>query len=253
MEAAPLASSLHILHLSTASPRLPFFKSTLPLSSSTSSFASIRRRSKSRRSYGAVSASSSSALETLEVAAAVGEEGRGVGGEVSELKDWMHMNGLPPCKVVLRERASYDENLKATHYVTASEDLKVTIVVRVCWGFSGVVLLLMWFIVAFLLFSVGDTAFSVPNSLVVTLERVLGNETIGFVMHIVIPYTSEVHPKPRISPTKRSYWQQINCQNWLAWLYEKKQGKKSFWYPYIKELDHQRGRGQLAVESPLLW
>lgn len=26
---------------------------------------------------------------------------------------------------------------------------------------------------------VGDVAFSVPNSLVVTLERVLGNETIG--------------------------------------------------------------------------
>lgn len=36
-------------------------------------------------------------------------------------------------------------------------------------------------------------------------------------------------------------------------MYEKKQGKKSFWYPYIKELDRQRGRGQLAVESPLLW
>lgn len=39
----------------------------------------------------------------------------------------------------------------------------------------------------------------------------------------------------------------------LYLMYEKKQGKKSFWYPYIKELDHQRGRGQLAVESPLLW
>lgn len=26
---------------------------------------------------------------------------------------------------------------------------------------------------------VGDVAFSVPNSLVVTLERVLGNETVG--------------------------------------------------------------------------
>jgi hypothetical protein len=36
-------------------------------------------------------------------------------------------------------------------------------------------------------------------------------------------------------------------------MYEKKQGKKSFWYPYIRELDRQRGRGQLAVESPLLW
>lgn len=36
-------------------------------------------------------------------------------------------------------------------------------------------------------------------------------------------------------------------------MYEKKQGKKSVWYPFIRELDRQRGRGQLAVESPLLW
>lgn len=39
----------------------------------------------------------------------------------------------------------------------------------------------------------------------------------------------------------------------LYLMYEKKQGKMSFWYPYIRELDRQRGRGQLAVESPLLW
>lgn len=39
----------------------------------------------------------------------------------------------------------------------------------------------------------------------------------------------------------------------LYLMYEKKQGKESFWYPYIRELDRQRGRGQLAVESPLLW
>lgn len=39
----------------------------------------------------------------------------------------------------------------------------------------------------------------------------------------------------------------------LYLMYEKKQGKDSFWYPYIKELDRHRGRGQLAVESPLLW
>ena len=36
-------------------------------------------------------------------------------------------------------------------------------------------------------------------------------------------------------------------------MYEKKQGKKSVWYPYIRELDRQRGRGHLDVESPLLW
>jgi len=39
----------------------------------------------------------------------------------------------------------------------------------------------------------------------------------------------------------------------LYLMYEKKQGKKSFWYPYIRELDHERGRDQLSVESPLLW
>jgi hypothetical protein len=39
----------------------------------------------------------------------------------------------------------------------------------------------------------------------------------------------------------------------LYLMYEKKQGRDSFWYPYIKELDRHRGRGQLAVESPLLW
>lgn len=30
-------------------------------------------------------------------------------------------------------------------------------------------------------------------------------------------------------------------------------GKESFWYAYIKELDHQRARGPLAAESPLIW
>lgn len=39
----------------------------------------------------------------------------------------------------------------------------------------------------------------------------------------------------------------------LYLMYEKKQGKKSVWYPFIRELDRQRGRGQLAVQSPLLW
>ncbi|RZC48256.1 hypothetical protein C5167_041210 [Papaver somniferum] len=29
--------------------------------------------------------------------------------------------------------------------------------------------------------------------------------------------------------------------------------QKSFWYPFIRELDRQRGRVQLAAESPLLW
>ncbi|XP_065877847.1 ribulose-1,5 bisphosphate carboxylase/oxygenase large subunit N-methyltransferase, chloroplastic [Euphorbia lathyris] len=121
-----------------------------------------------------------------------------------DLKSWMHNNGLPPCKVLLKERPSYDANLSPIHYIAACEDLQA-----------------------------GDVAFSVPNSLVVTLERVLGNETIA-----------ELLTTNKLS--------ELACLA-LYLMYEKKQGKKSFWYPYIRELDRQRGRGQLAVESPLLW
>ncbi|KDP46324.1 hypothetical protein JCGZ_10164 [Jatropha curcas] len=124
--------------------------------------------------------------------------------QFGDLKSWMHKNGLPPCKVVLKERPSLDAKLRPIHYVAASEDLQA-----------------------------GDVAFSVPNSLVVTLERVLGNETIA-----------ELLTTNKLS--------ELACLA-LYLMYEKKQGKQSFWYPYIRELDRQRGRGQLAVESPLLW
>lgn len=124
--------------------------------------------------------------------------------EFGDLKSWMHKNGLPPCKVVLKERPSHDKKLRPIHYVAASEDLQAT-----------------------------DVAVSVPNSLVVTLERVLGNETLA-----------ELLTTNKLS--------ELACLA-LYLMYEKKQGKKSFWYPYIRELDRQRGRGQLAVESPLLW
>ncbi|CAI9111538.1 OLC1v1011787C5 [Oldenlandia corymbosa var. corymbosa] len=126
-------------------------------------------------------------------------------GEERDLKTWMHENGLPPCKVVLMDRpCPHNDNHRPIHYVVASEDLQT-----------------------------GDIAFSVPNSLVVTLERVLGNETVA-----------ELLTTNKLS--------ELACLA-LYLMYEKKQGKKSFWYPYIRELDRQRGRGQLAVESPLLW
>ncbi|KZV47565.1 hypothetical protein F511_32229 [Dorcoceras hygrometricum] len=126
------------------------------------------------------------------------------GDEFGDLKSWMHRNGLPPCKVVLKDRPSHDSMHAPIHFVAASEDLQE-----------------------------GDVAFSVPNSLVVTLERVLGNETVA-----------ELLTTNKLS--------ELACLA-LYLMYEKKQGKKSFWYPYIRELDRQRGRGQLAVESPLLW
>uniref|UniRef100_A0A5B7AH19 Putative histone-lysine N-methyltransferase setd3 isoform X2 n=1 Tax=Davidia involucrata TaxID=16924 RepID=A0A5B7AH19_DAVIN len=124
--------------------------------------------------------------------------------EFGDLKSWMHKNGLPPVKVVIKERPSQDAKHRPIHYVAASEDLQA-----------------------------GDISFSVPNSLVVTLERVLGNETIA-----------ELLTTNKLS--------ELACLA-LYLMYEKKQGKNSFWYPYIRELDRQRGRGQLAVESPLLW
>ncbi|CAH8271053.1 unnamed protein product [Arabidopsis lyrata] len=126
------------------------------------------------------------------------------GDDSEDLKFWMDKNGLPPCKVLLKERPAHDLKYKPIHYVAASEDLQK-----------------------------GDVAFSVPDSLVVTLERVLGNETIA-----------ELLTTNKLS--------ELACLA-LYLMYEKKQGKKSVWYPYIRELDRQRGRGQLDAESPLLW
>lgn len=47
------------------------------------------------------------------------------GDEYGNLKSWMHKNGLPPCKVVLRDRPSHDAKHSPIHYVAASEDLQV--------------------------------------------------------------------------------------------------------------------------------
>lgn len=74
----------------------------------------------------------------------------------------------------------------------------------------------------------GDVAFSVPNELVVTLDRFLGNETVAELL----------------SSNKLS---ELACLAFYL-MYEKKQGKKSFWHPFSKELDCQRGRAPLAVD-----
>lgn len=42
-----------------------------------------------------------------------------------DLRSWMDRNGLPPCKVMLKDRPSHDPNLRPIHYVAASEDLQV--------------------------------------------------------------------------------------------------------------------------------
>ncbi|PON46316.1 Rubisco LSMT, substrate-binding domain containing protein [Parasponia andersonii] len=194
---------------SSSSPNRPPFLlhsrvSISPRRKNPSLLTSSSCRSFRRRNFCSASSSSSSSNSDTLVAAGSREEEEGEEGGFVDLKSWMHKNGLPPCKVVLRERPSHDEKHRPIHYVAASQDLQV-----------------------------GDVAFSVPNSLVVTLERVLGNETIA-----------ELLTTNKLS--------ELACLA-LYLMYEKKQGKKSFWYPYIRELDRQRGRGQLAVESPLLW
>ncbi|KAA8548206.1 hypothetical protein F0562_004533 [Nyssa sinensis] len=170
---------------------------------------SVRKNHRNANSTRRGNMCSASSSDTL-VAGSRKEDGRSLEveskkeDEFGDLKSWMHKNGLPPCRVVLKERPSHDAKHRPIHYVAASEDLQA-----------------------------GDIAFSVPNSLVVTLERVLGNESIA-----------ELLTTNKLS--------ELACLA-LYLMYEKKQGKKSFWYPYIRELDRQRGRGQLAVESPLLW
>ncbi|KXZ43296.1 hypothetical protein GPECTOR_95g685 [Gonium pectorale] len=79
----------------------------------------------------------------------------------------------------------------------------------------------------------GEVAFSVPEHLVLTLDRIFESE-----------FVAELLTTDKLS--------ELACLA-LYLMYEKKLGKKSFWYPYIKELDRQRARGPQAVESPLLW
>lgn len=75
---------------------------------------SARKNSRSLRQKSSCAASSS---ETL-VAGSRKEE-------VADLQSWMHKNGLPPCKVVLKDRPSHDDKHKPIHSVAASEDLQV--------------------------------------------------------------------------------------------------------------------------------
>ncbi|KAJ9562482.1 hypothetical protein OSB04_007642 [Centaurea solstitialis] len=184
----------------------PYFSSSTHRPISVLSISNSRDNNNVRRSlrWGTRNMCLASASSSDTLVSALKKKDKEFEEEDDDLKSWMHKNGLPPCKVVIKERKAYDPRHPSIHYVAASEDLQA-----------------------------GDIAFSVPNSLVVTLERVLGNETIA-----------ELLTTNKLS--------ELACLA-LYLMYEKKQGKDSVWYPYIKELDRQRGRGQLAVESPLLW
>lgn len=45
--------------------------------------------------------------------------------EAADMKCWLDSQGLPPCKVVLKERPPLDGKHRSIHYVAASEDLQV--------------------------------------------------------------------------------------------------------------------------------
>ncbi|KAK9834599.1 hypothetical protein WJX74_005523 [Apatococcus lobatus] len=79
----------------------------------------------------------------------------------------------------------------------------------------------------------GDVALRIPEHLVITLARVFGDE-------------SEAE---QLVAGKHS---ELACLA-LYLMYEKKQGRNSYWYEFIAELDKQRGRGQMGARSPLIW
>eukprot|EP00898_Chlorokybus_atmophyticus_P007628 jgi/Chlat1/7867/Chrsp66S07342 len=120
-----------------------------------------------------------------------------------DLMHWMLEQGMPPAKIRLEDRA-IKPGEPPIHVCIASEDLKA-----------------------------GDVVLRIPDGLIVTLERVFGDETLAELL------------------TTNSL-SELACLA-LYMMYEKKSGAKSFWSSYIKELDRQRARGQAAVESPLLW
>eukprot|EP00243_Klebsormidium_subtile_P004495 TRINITY_DN18494_c0_g1_i1.p1 TRINITY_DN18494_c0_g1~~TRINITY_DN18494_c0_g1_i1.p1 ORF type:complete len:542 (+),score=174.02 TRINITY_DN18494_c0_g1_i1:279-1904(+) len=118
--------------------------------------------------------------------------------------EWLKENGAEQPKVVLKDKKVHGHDERPIHVLVAAEDLKA-----------------------------GQKALSIPDNLVVTLERVLGDENVA-----------ELLTTNKLS--------ELACLA-LYLMYEKKRGRESFWFPFIRELDRQRGRGQAAVESPLLW
>jgi hypothetical protein len=82
--------------------------------------------------------------------------------------------------------------------------------------------------------SPGDVALRVPEHLIVTLDSVFQDD--GALAEL-------------LTTNKLS---ELACLT-LYLAYEKKRGPDSKWYPLIKELDRQGGRGSQGAKSPLLW
>lgn len=104
-------SRLSLSHPPIAPPPFSHHLPALP------TFFTNRRR---RRAF--CSASNSDTLLAASAAAKKHKEDDG------DLKAWMHKHGLPPCKVVLKEKPSLHDSLKPIHYVAASEDLQVCLI-----------------------------------------------------------------------------------------------------------------------------
>ena len=79
----------------------------------------------------------------------------------------------------------------------------------------------------------GDIALRIPDNLVVTLDRIFEDGGVA-----------ELLTTNKLS--------ELACLT-LYLCYEKKRGKSSSLYPFIKELDRQAGRGSQGAKSPLLW
>ncbi|PRW57651.1 3-oxoacyl-[acyl-carrier] synthase chloroplastic isoform A [Chlorella sorokiniana] len=79
----------------------------------------------------------------------------------------------------------------------------------------------------------GDIALAVPEHLIVTLDRVLEDNTLAEL----------------VTTGKLSELALLTL--YLA--YEKKRGKEGCFYPFIRELDRMQGRGSQGAKSPLLW
>ncbi|KAL4418758.1 hypothetical protein ABPG77_005769, partial [Micractinium sp. CCAP 211/92] len=79
----------------------------------------------------------------------------------------------------------------------------------------------------------GDVALRIPERLIVTLDQVFQDNTLA-----------ELVTTGKLS--------ELACLT-LYLAYEKKRGKESCWYAFIKELDRMQGRGSQGAKSPLLW
>lgn len=131
MEAASCSLQVYQVSLTPirSSPRFLTPLSRISLSSNyrtnnfnlTSSFRVIRLKNR---------CSISSTPDILVTEGASKEDGKRKDEDLKEreidLKSWMHSNGLPPCKVVLKEKPSHNSNHRPIHYVAASEELQVS-------------------------------------------------------------------------------------------------------------------------------